>query len=139
MLLTSNQRGYRPCLLWRLFLWIIEVMSNFFIDDQTKAATSAFMDKVAQNFPIAKALLFGSRARGSHHVESDADVAILLKGLATPFMATKFAMDDLAYEVLLETGIRIQPLPIWQEEWDHPEIYSNPSLINNVRNEGIVL
>jgi hypothetical protein len=48
-------------------------------------------------------------------------------------------MDDLAYEVLLQTGIRIQPLPIWQEEWDHPEAYSNPSLINNVRNEGIVL
>ena len=114
-------------------------MSNFFIDDQTKAATSAFVDKAAQYFPIAKALLFGSRARGTHHVESDADVAILLKGLATPFMATKFAMDDLAYEVLLETGIRIQPLPIWQEEWDHPETYSNPSLINNVRKEGIVL
>ena len=114
-------------------------MGNFFIDDQTKAATSAFMDKVAQYFPIAKALLFGSRARGTHNVESDADVAILLKGLATPFMATKFVMDDLAYEVLLETGIRIQPLPIWQEEWDHPETYSNPSLINNVRNEGIVL
>ena len=114
-------------------------MRDIFIDDQTKAATSAFMDKVAQYFPIAKAILFGSRARGDHHSESDADVAILLKGLATPFLATKFAMDYLAYDVLLETGIRIQPLPIWQEEWDHPEAYSNPSLINNVRNEGILL
>lgn len=114
-------------------------MKDLLIDDQTKAATSAFMDKVAQYFPIAKAILFGSRARGDHHSESDADVAILLRGLATPFLATKFAMDDLAYEVLLETGIRVQPLPIWQEEWDHPELYSNPSLINNVRNEGIML
>lgn len=114
-------------------------MSKFLIDDETRAATSAFLSKVAQSFPMAMALLFGSRARGSHHAESDADVAILLNGLATPFMATKFALDDLAYEVLLETGIRIQPLPIWQKEWDHPETYSNPSLISNVRNEGIVL
>ena len=25
------------------------------------------------------------------------------------------------HEVPLETGIRIQPLPIWEEEWEHPE------------------
>jgi len=39
----------------------------------------------------------------------------------------------------LDSGIRIQPLPIWQEEWDHPENYSNPSLLRNIQNEGIVL
>ncbi|MFZ4061887.1 MAG: nucleotidyltransferase domain-containing protein [Polynucleobacter sp.] len=114
-------------------------MEKRIIDDLTKVATSAFMVKLARQYQFSSALLFGSRARGSHHLESDADVAILLKGKAARFMATKFAMDDIAYEVLLDTGIRIQPLPIWQDEWDHPENYSNPSLLRNVQSEGIAL
>ena len=48
-------------------------------------------------------------------------------------------MADLAYDVLLETGIRIQPLPIWEEEWEHPEAYSNPHLLPNIAREGIRL
>lgn len=48
-------------------------------------------------------------------------------------------MDDLAYEVLLDTGIRIHPFPIWQEEWDYPEAYSNPRLIHNIKKYGIPL
>ena len=48
-------------------------------------------------------------------------------------------MADLAYDVLLETGIRIQPLPIWEEEWEHPEAYSNPRLLHNIAREGMQL
>jgi antitoxin ChpS len=48
-------------------------------------------------------------------------------------------MDDLAYDVLLDTGIRIQPLPIWEDEWEHPEAYSNPLLLKNIEREGIRL
>jgi antitoxin ChpS len=46
-------------------------------------------------------------------------------------------MADLAYDILLETGIRIQPLPIWEEEWAHPDAYSNPHLLHNIEREGI--
>jgi hypothetical protein len=42
--------------------------------------------------------------------------------------------NDLAYDVLLETGIRIQPLPIWKIEWDYPENYSNPALLKKYSN-----
>ena len=48
-------------------------------------------------------------------------------------------MDDLAYDVLLDSGIRIQPLPIWEEEWNHPEAYSNPRLLYNIEHDGIRL
>ena len=48
-------------------------------------------------------------------------------------------MADLAYDALLETGIRIQPLPIWEEERVHPETYSNPRLLHNIRREGVRL
>ena len=112
-------------------------MPNQSIDALTKQATTAFMAKLAHQFQISGALLFGSRARSDHTSESDADIAVLLKGKPKNFIKTKFAMDDIAYEVLLDTGIRIQPLPIWQNDWMNPENYSNPSLLKNVQAEGI--
>ena len=107
------------------------------IDENTANATRAFIEKVASRYDLAGAILFGSRARRSFHSESDADVAVLLHGRPGKFVATKLAMADLAYEVLLDTGIRIQPLPIWEEEWEHPDAYSNPGLLRNIDREGI--
>src|ERR1035437_3192357 len=109
------------------------------IDKETANATHAFIDKVAARYDLAGAILFGSRARKSHRPDSDGDVAVLLHGRPGKFVATKLAMADLAYDVLLETGIRIQPLPIWEEEWEHPEAYSNPRLLHNIEREGISL
>lgn len=109
------------------------------MDPGTERAVRAFIVKVASHYDLAGAILFGSRARKFYRPDSDADVAVLLRGRPGKFVATKLAMADLAYEVLLETGIRIQPLPIWQEEWEHPEIYSNPRLLHNIEREGIRL
>jgi hypothetical protein len=57
------------------------------------------------------------------------------------------AMADIAYDVLLDTGIHVQPLPIWRSghlaiweaEWAHPEAYSNPRLLRNLAREGVRL
>ena len=109
------------------------------IDAATLAALRAFVQKVSIRDDFARAILFGSRARRSHHPESDADVAVLLSGNPGKFVQTKLELDDLAYEILLETGMRIQPLPVWQSEWEHPENYSNPHLIKNIVREGVRL
>ncbi len=114
-------------------------MKNSFLDSNTHYATQAFKEKLSTHFLTNQTILFGSRAINTQHDQSDADVAVLLPGNSGKFFDTKFFMDDLAYEVLLETGIRIQPLPIWQSEWDHPEIYSNPQLILNIKKEGVPL
>ena len=113
--------------------------SNSLGSDSCTKATRAFIEKVASQYDLAGAILFGSRARNTHRPDSDADVAVLLRGHPGKFVATKLAMDDLAYDVLLEMGIRIQPLPIWEEEWNHPETYSNPRLLHNIEREGIWL
>ena len=55
-------------------------MSAFNIPFNTLIATRAFAKRVAHAYPTQKAILFGSRARGTEHDESDADVAIILKG-----------------------------------------------------------
>jgi predicted nucleotidyltransferase len=109
------------------------------IDSETEHAARNFVGKLAARYDLAGAILFGSRARKSHRTDSDADIAVLLHGHAGKFIATKLAMADIAYDVLLETGIRIQPLPIWEDEWDHPETYSNPRLLQNIDREGIRL
>ena len=107
------------------------------IDENTAHATRAFIEKVASRYDLVGAILFGSRARKSYRSDSDADVAVLLHGRPGKFVATKPAMADLAYEVLLDTGTRIQPLPIWEDEWEHPDAYSNPGLLQNIDREGI--
>lgn len=84
-------------------------------------------------------MLFGSQARGNAHAGSDTDVAVLLGGAPGDFVATKLALDDVAYDVLLDCGIHIQPLPIWEGEWAHPERYSNPRLLENIAREGFTL
>ena len=115
-------------------------MGNFAdIDMATANAARAFIAKVARHYDLAGAILFGSRARNAYRPDSDADVAVLLHGHPGKFISTKLAMADLAYDVLLDTGIRIQPLPIWEEEWAHPESYSNPRLLHNIEREGIRL
>lgn len=102
-------------------------------------AARDFANRVAAHWPLRGALLFGSQARGSAHAGSDTDVAVLLGGEPGDFVATKLALDDVAYDVLLESGIRIQPLPIWESEWAHPETYLNPRLLHNIAREGLAL
>ena len=109
------------------------------VTTSTLTATRAFAERVAHAYPTQKAILFGSRARGTEHDESDADVAIILKGAVGPFIKTKMAMNDIAYDILLDTGIRIQPLPVWEAEWEHPESYSNPHLLHNIARDGITI
>ncbi len=114
-------------------------MTAVHLSADTIKATSAFVKRVAETYPTQQAILFGSRARGTAHDESDADVAIILKGKPGHFIKTKMAMNDIAYDILLDTGIRIQPLPVWEGEWAHPERYSNPHLLHNIALEGIAL
>jgi hypothetical protein len=46
---------------------------------------------------------------------------------------------DLAYEVFLESGILIQPVPVSLVHWRHPERFPRPGFLRNVAREGIVL
>jgi len=108
-------------------------------DPDTERAVRAFLEKAAQHYDVTRAMLFGSRARADHRPGSDADVAVLLRGSPGEFLATKLTLADLAYDVLLETGVRIQPFPIWEEEWAHPERYSNPRLLSNIEREGVAI
>lgn len=103
------------------------------------SAVREFARRLTDRYPVQRVILFGSRARGTHRADSDADVAVLLRGARCSSLDTKLEMVDIAYDVLLDTGIYIQPLPISENEWQHPETHSNPRLIQNIEREGIPL
>lgn len=109
------------------------------IDHDTGEAVRRFLSLIASRYDIAGTIVYGSRARGTHRPDSDADVAVLLRGEHQRLLTAKLDMADVAFDVLLETGILISPLPIWLDEWEHPENYSNPSLLSNINREGVRL
>jgi predicted nucleotidyltransferase len=115
------------------------LMKTTKLDEATERATKLFMRRITRQYDTAGGILFGSRARQTHRADSDADVAVLLRGDHQRFLPTKLAMADVAFDVLLETGINISPLPVWLDEWEHPETYSNPNLLKNIANEGVRL
>jgi predicted nucleotidyltransferase len=108
-------------------------------DPELAAALIAFVQKIVSFPGFVSAILYGSWSRNEHHPGSDVDVAVLLAGISGEFVKTKFALNDIAYDVLLDTGIRIQPLPVWQSEWDNPDQYSNTQLLRNIAKDGIWL
>lgn len=99
------------------------------------ALALAFVAAAARRFPVKRAVLFGSRARGNSGPDSDTDVALILAGEPASFTETKLALADLAFDVMLETGVLIQAWPIWEA----PQTHANPSLVWNIRREGIAL
>jgi len=111
------------------------------IDPTIRLAIRQFLEKISRTFKVTGALLYGSQARDEAHDDSDVDVAVFLarEPRDQGFLPTAWAMDDAAIDVLLETGIYISPLPIWEDEWEHPERYSNPVLLRNIAAEGIRL
>lgn len=109
------------------------------LDRNTEQAVQRFVSLLPDEYELAGAIVYGSRARGTHRPDSDVDVAVLLAGPPRRFLPTKLAMADVAFDVLLETGIHISPLPVWTEEWSHPEISANPALLRNIAREGVRL
>lgn len=110
------------------------------IDKETETAVRRFLSLIGDRYDIAGAVVYGSRARASHRPDSDADVAVLLRGEHRPrFLTAKLDMADVAFDVMLETGILVSPLPIWLDEWEAPDCYSNPALLRNIEREGVRL
>lgn len=100
---------------------------------------AAFLAKLSGTYDVAQAILFGSRARGDHHPDSDLDLAIVLNGARADFIDTKLDMAGIAFDVLMETGVLVQPFPLWDGDLAHPERFTNPALIRTIAKDGIPL
>ena len=108
-------------------------------DPQTERAVRLFLDRIGIRYPVASARLFGSRARGTHASDSDADLAVILIGEPGDAVAVGIDMAGIAFDVMLDADVLVSPLPIWEADWAKPEMYANPRLLENIRREGITV
>lgn len=120
-----------------------EIRHHSCIDAATAEAVQRFMAraKASPALPgvVVGAVLFGSRARGEQRPDSDADVAVLLAGEHACRVDVALHLADIAFDVILETGLLAEATPFWQDEWAHPERFSNPVLIERIHQEGVPL
>ncbi len=82
--------------------------------------------------------LFGSRARGDHRADSDADVAVFLDQVTDP-LGEQLSLIEQGYGILLETGINIQPWVFEFASLDDPGRYRASHLVRSIRQEGLRL
>jgi uncharacterized protein len=118
---------------------IMPVSSLHVLDADTERAARAFMGRVSQRYSVERAILFGSRARNTHAKDSDADIAVVLNGPRGQRSTAAIEMAGMAFDVLLETGILVEALPLWCGEMEHPEQFNNPALIYAIQRDGVAL
>lgn len=106
---------------------------------EVERAIGLFLDALRKNYAVDEVRLYGSRARGDFHPDSDVDLAIVLHGERGNIWDTVWDMSDITFDVLVETGVSVSPYPLWGDDLDNPERAKNPALIRNIQREGIRL
>lgn len=106
-------------------------------EDEVSLALKAFAQSVRAKYGtrVKKILLFGSRARGDHRPDSDADVAVVLEDGDWSFWREKMVLGGLAYDQIMDLGVVIQSWPIAASEWFEPERHRNPAFVRDIRRE----
>ena len=112
-------------------------------DDETvQRALEAYARAVRELYGsrVKGVYLFGSRARGDHKPESDADVAVVLADDGGwDFWAEHRRLSDLGYDTLMESGADVQGWPIRMSEWNNPQVHSNPQLVHAIQVDGVAI
>jgi uncharacterized protein len=78
-------------------------------------AIAAASEMLKRRFPVDRVVLFGSRARGEGHAESDVDLLVLT---TRPLhWRERFALVDTLFKIELAYDTVLSPLIVSQEEW----------------------
>ena len=107
------------------------------LDPATVRAARTFLRHIESRYAPLDMLVYGSRARGTHKPNSDADIAVILKGKRGDRSQIGIEMAGIAVDVLDETGILVSALPLWESELNRPASFSNPALIEAIRRDGL--
>jgi antitoxin ChpS len=84
---------------------------------------------------LVDVLIFGSRARGDARPDSDADVVVVLADEDWGFWTEQMHLAGLAYDVLLDHGLFIQPWPVPLAAWEAPAKSRKRQFIESIRKD----
>ena len=88
-----------------------------------------FAKKVTEKYDCVEIILFGSYAKGSDHIDSDIDIAVILKDFDNR-MNTQLELMRLRREI----DSRIEPHPFKESDF-----YENTPLINEIKKYGEII
>ena len=102
-----------------------------------KSAMTQFKTAVEQALgnQLIELKLFGSKARGDDHPDSDADVLVIV---ATDDSHTRESVYNIATDILLQTDLCISPKIISKDKFDQLR-KENTSFIRNVSRDAITV
>lgn len=111
---------------------------------EAKDTVKLFMTRLADaNLPeISRVLLYGSRARGDHRIDSDVDIAVVLAG-GNPYAGARHNLGMRLAEVSSRTmlyakhPVDVNAIIIWEAELLEPDRQRNPSFYHNMLADGI--
>ena len=111
------------------------------LTDADVKALDSFASSVRAHYGsrLHSIVLFGSRARGDARPDSDADVAVLLEDGHWSFWDEKANLAGIAYEMLIEWGLYIQPWPIAKSAWDEPERHHDSRFVERIKRDARAL
>ena len=81
---------------------------------------------------VETVILFGSKARGDSHQESDADVAVVLRGGKTPRL--RYLAVSPSVPAIVKYGVDISPIVI-----SGPAFHGGSPFVERIKKEGIEL
>lgn len=84
-------------------------------------------------------VLFGSRARGEEGPDSDADLVVVLEPGAWRFWDEKIVIVDLLTDLMVDSGLTVQVLPVGLDIWRESAGSPFASVLAVARAEGRVL
>ena len=122
-------------------------MSSAAIDEMLRPPTDAEVDHALLRFAadvrshygyrLEGLYLFGSRARGDHTPESDADVAVVLRDGDWEEWIERRVLNGFAYEAGFDSGAVIQPWPFSDTQWIAGATMPATKLLGSARRDAV--